>query len=301
MARQMWVLELESPATGRSERRRHGSMAESHAKITAADRLLEVMRHVRIVDLTVPIASDLPCQTPESYPFFLNVLNDYSLPRGRYLAHFISTGDHVGTHVDSPNHFVPATRTSLPSDFLASVQAAELPDNPRATVAELPIGQLMGPALVIDVRYRCEGVPPGEHTVFEHSPVITVDDVELWEHQHGPIQPGDVVIFWTGWTDRYYRRFPEGYSFDRSHPGLDARAVHYLADRGVRTLGIDTHGPGRLDDDVSPHWAMGIRDIASVVRLCNLGLLPARGAYFQFLPIKIEEVSGGLGRAIAFV
>ena len=276
-------------------------MAGSPAGITAADRLAEALRHVRIIDLTVPIADDLPCQTPESYPFFLNVLNDYTWPRGRYLAHFISTSDHVGTHVDSPNHFVPASREDLSSDLAAGKEGAEMPDTPRASVVELPIERLMGPADIIDVRYLCQGVLPGARTVFAHSPVITVEDVDRWERTHGPIQPGDVVIFWTGWTDQYYRRFPEGYSFDRSHPGLDAEVVHHLADRGVRTLGVDTHGPGRLEDDVSPHWAMGIRDVASVVRLCNLGQLPARGAYFQFLPIKIEEVSGGLGRAIAFV
>jgi len=276
-------------------------MTETQSETTAARRLVDLLRHVRIVDLTVPIASDLPCQTPESYPFFLNVLNYYNWPRGRYVAHFISTSDHVGTHVDSPNHFVPASREDLPADLLTSERAAELPETPRASVAELPIEQLMGPADVIDVRYRCRDVPAGERTVLAHSPVITEADVRDWEREHGAIQPGDVAIFWTGWADLHYRRFPEGYSFDRSHPGLDAEVVHYLADHGVRALGIDTHGPGRLEDDVSPHWAMGIRDVASVVRLCNLGQLPARGAFFLFLPIKIEGVSGGLGRAIAFV
>lgn len=276
-------------------------MTTKESAISAAGRLQDLLQHVRIVDLTVPIANDLPCQTPESYPFFLNVLNYYTWPRGRYIAHFISTSDHVGTHVDSPNHFVPPSTADLAGDHLAREHAAELPDTPRLSVAELPLEQLMGPADVIDVRHRCQDVPRGERTVLARSPVITEDDVRTWEREHGLIEPGDVVIFWTGWTDLYYRRFPDGYSFDRSHPGLDAGVVHHLADRGVRALGIDTHGPGRLEDDVSPHWAMGLRDIASVVRLCNLGQLPPRGAFFQFLPIKIEEVSGGLGRAIAYV
>jgi isatin hydrolase len=35
--------------------------------------------------------------------------------------------------------------------------------------------------------------------------------------------------------------------------------------------------------------------------LSRLGELPARGATFLFLPVKIGEGSGGPGRALAFI
>jgi kynurenine formamidase len=41
--------------------------------------------------------------------------------------------------------------------------------------------------------------------------------------------------------------------------------------------------------------------MAYVESLTQLGRLPARGAYFLFLPVKVEGSSGAPGRAVAFI
>lgn len=292
---------------------------------TAASAMKALLSSSRIVDLTVTMAPDLPVNPADEVPMHLNLNNYYNWPMGPFMWHFVSMDDHTGTHCDAPCHFVPPSLEDCPdlSAFASEAGAAsdaevgssapppavwppagfkyELPDTPAATVDKIPIEQIMGPAAVIDVRHLNDTVPPGRHTVLERSPIITVDEIQRWEQQHGDLEPGDVVLFRTGWLELYYRRFPEGYKLDRSHPGLVGETVHYLADRGVETIGIDAHGPGLLHDDFDSHWALGIRGMVMVEKVNNLAELPPRGAFFIFLPWKIEGISGGVGRAIAIV
>jgi kynurenine formamidase len=77
--------------------------------------------------------------------------------------------------------------------------------------------------------------------------------------------------------------------------------MEYLADRGVRTLGVDTNSTGSLQDDSGPHHAGLGRGMVFIERLTNLGRLPTRGAGFVFLGLKLEGGSGAAGRAIAMV
>ena len=62
----------------------------------------------------------------------------------------------------------------------------------------------MGPAVVIDVRAILDQAEPGQ------SPLITVDMIKADEEKNGEIQAGDVVIFYSGYVDKYYQPFPEG-------------------------------------------------------------------------------------------
>ena len=75
------------------------------------------------------------------------------------------------------------------------------------------------------------------------------------------------------------------------HDELFARAAGYPAPLGI----------GMFQDDYEPHLVAGHAGIIVVEKLTNLSELPARGAFFIFLPWKVKKASGGLGRAIAIV
>jgi kynurenine formamidase len=161
----------------------------------------------------------------------------------------------------------------------------------------------MGPADVIDVS-ALSGT--GEHGF---SPTIPPGRVQAWEERHGPIAAGDVVLLYSGW-DRYYQPGPEGqkYAHDAlvcgTAPGWpvpEPATIDYLHTRGVRCVGTDGVSIGGPRGGAPPHVAGLSKGMAYVELLTNLGRLPARGAYFLFLPVKVAGSSGGPGRAIAFV
>lgn len=69
----------------------------------------------------------------------------------------------------------------------------------------------------------------------------------------------------------------------------------------MKTVGIDAPSVGSVDDGAAVHQEALSRGMCFIEMLTNLGTLPVRGAFFVFLPLKIEGSSGGPGRAIAFL
>jgi kynurenine formamidase len=161
--------------------------------------------------------------------------------------------------------------------------------------------QLIGPAVVVDVRPLVEAAPKGDKTHLAESPWITRAYLEAWERENGQFEADEIVLFRSDWSDKYYKPLPEGFSYDRSHPAPSAEAIELLYERGVRHIGIDGRGIGAMQDDNTPHWAALGRGMYATENLTNLGKLPARGAIFVFLPHKFKGATGGLGRAIALI
>jgi len=151
------------------------------------------------------------------------------------------------------------------------------------------------------VRPLIEAAPRGEKTHLRESPVIARPYLEAWEAENGAFRAGDIVLFRTDWSDRYYRPYPEGFGYDRSHPAPGADAIELLHERGVRHIGIDARGIGLMQDDNTPHWAALGRGLVATENLTNLGKLPIRGAFFMFLPHKFLGATGGMGRAIGII
>jgi kynurenine formamidase len=226
--------------------------------------------------------------------FQTTVLNWYKDARGPFFTRLLSIEEHLGTHVDAPAHFIPDAKYELPHTTPYG----------GVTVEQLELEQMMGPADVIDMTHLTDTGPNGE------SPIITVDDVQRWETRFGQIAAHDIVIFRTDWTDRHYKKGPAGsrMGYDPiitktapAWPAPSAETMTYLVDLGVHCVGIDNHSMGLLQADAETHWAGLGRGTVFVERLTNLGLLPPRGAFFLFLPLKVEAAGGGPGRAIAFV
>ena len=254
----------------------------------------------KIIDLTVTIADDFPSYTAFGVPFIM-VQHDFydsikNSDYGPYFDHVIIMNEHTGTHCDAPCHMIP--------------DIEKYPDIPHAGVAgkitteKIPVKQTMGPAAVIDVTDLIGTGAPGI------SPIIKVERVKQWEEKNGELKIGDIVLFYTSWTDRYYKKFPEGYKLDRDcrllkksegWPAPDAETMNYLVEKGIKHVGVDTVSTGSIQDDNTPHWAGLSKGLVFTEKLTRLGELPPRGAYYIFLPLKIRGGSGGPGRAIAIL
>jgi kynurenine formamidase len=253
--------------------------------------LVRLIREAKLVDLSVTTGPTQPCSPPEGQRMGQYLFNHYSQPRGPFLEFVQIHDDHTGTHIDAPSHFIPATETGLPH--------AGAPGS--ITIEQLDLRQLIGPAVVVDVRPLVEAAPKGEKTHLRESPWITKAFLETWEKEYGAFTEGEIVLFRSDWSDTYYKPFPEGFFYDRSHPAPAEDAIILLHERGVRHIGIDGRGIGAMQDDYTPHWAALGRGMVATENLTNLGLLPTRGALFVFLPHKFEGATGGMGRAIALI
>jgi kynurenine formamidase len=255
---------------------------------------LDLFRNITVVDLSVLVSEELPGTWPTVTPYHAMLVNWYTDWRGPCYTRLLAIEEHVGTHCDAPAHFIPHEKYGLPHSTPYG----------GVTVEQLELEQFMGPAAVIDVTHLTDTGEPGQ------SPIISTDDIRQWEEQHGKINPGDVVLLRTDWTDRHYRKAPEGnrFAYDPiiaksapAWPAPSADTMTYLVDQGVRCVGIDNNSMGPLQADAEPHWAGLGRGTVFVERMTNLRLLPPRGALFLFLPIKIEGGSGAPGRAIGLV
>lgn len=267
------------------------------------DALVGALSDFDVVDLTVLLAEDLPAAWPTHMPFQRKVYNWYGgVPgqiqpihgfRGPYQTAWLTLDEHCGTHIDAPSHFIPPPDSGLP-------EAGELGNQ---SLEKLELKKMFGPAAVIDVTALSEA---GENGV---SAEITPEHIAAWEATHGRLTADDIVLFRSDWDKRYVP-MPEGngYVFDSfimkqgpgwPTPGIPALA--HLLDRGVTTIGLDGVSVGAAHQGVPAHvYGLG-RGMMYVELLANLNQIPPRGAFFMFLPLKIQGGSAGPGRAIAFV
>ena len=234
----------------------------------------------RWVDLTHPFSEET-IYWPTANGFAKETVFEGKTEGGYYYSAFnYRAAEHGGTHLDAPVHFAEGRR------------AAD----------QIPLEQLIGPAVVIDVSPKAGG---------DRDYQITPDDVRTWEAEHGEVPGGAIVLFNTGsaqfWPDRIkYMGTDErgaGAVAKLHFPGIHPDTARFLAEeRGIRAVGLDTpsidHGQSK---DFMTHRVLAERDIPGLENVANLDGLPPTGATVVALPMKIEGGSGGPLRIVAFV
>ena len=161
-----------------------------------------------VVDLSVTTGEEYPVAYPDQPQFKYIPLTWFKRRRGptgvsggvrkdiaAVSAYQIT--EHTGTQIDFPPHFIPPPGVNA-NGVHGSAQG-------RHTGDKFPLTSLMGPAVVMDLR----AVLAGNHAKGK-SAEVHADWIERWEARYGRVQPGDVPLLFSGYTDRYYKRFPEG-------------------------------------------------------------------------------------------
>jgi kynurenine formamidase len=195
-----------------------------------------------------------------------------------YSAYSISTPEHGGTHLDAPIHFSEKGRTS----------------------DQIPVAQLIAPAVVIDVSAKAR-------TNADYR--LTAEDVRQFERAHGTIKPGSIVLLRTDWSKRwpnkkaYLGDDTPGQTTKLHFPSFGVEAAKLLVEvRKAGAIGLDTpsidYGPST---DFMVHRIAGAANVPGLENLTNLDQLPPTGAIVIALPMKIERGSGGPLRAVAIV
>jgi kynurenine formamidase len=229
------------------------------------------------VDLTHPF-DESTLYWPTAEPFALEVVAEGETESGWYAANSFCAAEHGGTHLDAPVHF----------------------HEDGHAVDEVPLEQLVGPGVVIDVSAMTAGNPAYR---------LTPEDLERHEAQHGPVPRNAIVLLRTDWSDRwpdvleYLGDDTPGDASRLTFPSYGEAAARTLVEeRGVAVLGVDT---ASIDYGASPdfpvHRLAAAQQVVGLENLTNLNLLPATGFTVVALPMKIAGGSGGPVRVIAML
>lgn len=234
----------------------------------------------RIVDLTYAFDAN-SVYWPTAEQFKLETDFEGMTDKGYfYSAYRYSAAEHGGTHLDSPVHFAKG----------------------RYTVDELPLQQLIGAAIVVDVTAQCAANPDY---------LVSVADFENWEKRNGKIPAGTIVLLRTGFGKFYPDRKKYLGTEERGaeavaklhFPGLDPAAARWITtNRSIKAIGLDTasidYGQSTLFES---HRALFEKNVPAFENVANLDHLPAKGFSVIALPMKIKGGSGGPLRIIAIV
>jgi len=237
------------------------------------------LRTAGLVDLTHPFDEKTIYWPTSPSRFALERLSAGMTEGGFfYAANSFCTPEHGGTHLDAPFHFA---REGWTAD-------------------QIPLRQLVGPAVVIDVRGQAEKDPDY---------LLSLGDARAWEKRHGAVPAGAIVLLRTGWSGRWPDR--RGYLGDDTpgdasklhFPSYGKEAAEYLVrERHAGALGVDTasidYGPSK---DFLVHRIAAAANVPGLENLTNLGQLPEAGAWVIALPMKIAGGSGGPLRAVALL
>jgi len=241
----------------------------------------ELMAAGKWIDLTYSFSSETIYWPNNPTGFKLDTQFNGTTAGGFYYSsNAYSSPEHGGTHLDAPVHFAKG----------------------KWSVDQVPLSQLTGEAVVIDVSEKAKSNPDYQ---------VVPADVEAWEKVNGKIPADAIVLFKTGWGKfypdavKYIGTAEKGQAavtklhFPSVHPDL---AAWLLKNRKIKALGVDTpsvdYGQSK---DFKTHQLLYAQNIPGFENVAGLDLLPAKGAYIVALPMKIKDGTGAPLRIIAWV
>jgi kynurenine formamidase len=240
---------------------------------------------IEVVDLTAPLSSDTPIlRLPEPFantvPFELEEISRYDDRGPAWYWNNIRTGEHTGTHLDAPVHWVTA--------------------KDGADVSQIAPQRLIAPAAVIDVSDRVAADPDF---------LLEVDDVRRWEDANGPLPTGGWLLLRTGWDARSgdQEAFLNANETGPHTPGVSIEAAKWLAEEapviglGVETVGTDAGAAHSFDPPFPCHSFLLGAGKYGLTQLQNLHRLPPTGTVVVASPLPIVGGSGSPTRVLALV
>lgn len=231
--------------------------------------LVDALEGARMIDLTRRLEPGIP-----SYPthpkYFQMPWRSMGDPAEM---NQLVLGEHTGTHVDAPSHFV---REGDPA---------------RRHIDELSLHGFFGRAVTMTF-----GPFAGRNEFVRGA------DIEAWERDNVALRRGDIVLVNFQWAGRW-TQVPEGFRFLEDWPGLSRDASELLRDRGVKAVGTDcvSLDPGDGGGgELAAHYTLLPAGILIMENVAHLDQLPPE-SFVMALPLPIANGTGSPVRAVAFV
>ena len=232
----------------------------------------------RLVDLTYTF-DESTLVWPRNLPFHREgTTKGGTQTEAWYATGQIVLSEHAGTHMDAPIHFAQGQRG----------------------IDQIPVEDLTGPAIVIDVR---SGVAA------DRDYRLSVEDIQRWESRYGTIPAGAIVMMLTGWgrywndRERYFGTNTPDLPTTLHFPGFSSEAAKFLVtERHIHGIGIDTpsidHGPSQ---EFPVHRIVNGAGLYGLENVARLDEIPPTGGRLLALPMKIAGGTGAPARIIAIL
>ena len=233
--------------------------------------LLDALRtgRVEVVDLTAPLHSGtpvlkLPPPFANTAPFALTERSRYDERGPAWYWNNISTGEHTGTHLDAPIHWITGGTAT--------------------TCRRCRSTKLVAPAAVLD--FSAEGAKNPDF-------LLEVEHIRAWEAEHGAAARGRLAALphRLGRAQRGLRRFPRTPNETGPHtPGISVECARWLAEEapvigiGVETVGTDAGAAHSFDPAFPCHSFLlgagkyGLTQLQNLAQLARHGCGRARRA-----------------------
>ncbi len=229
------------------------------------------LRKFRLVDLTHSVLPTMP-HWPGDPPTVVEPVTD--IRREGYGLNRIIIGEHSGTHVGAPRHFIADGKD----------------------ISQIPADRLMVPGVKISVRNEALNNPDF---------LLLPEHISGWQGSFGQLPPQSFVLVETGWSRHWDRpRAYLGSEGSKMHfPGVSKMAAELLAhDYHLAGIGIDTAGiDGGMSADFAANKILAANDCLHLENLTNLDQLPAKGFSLFIGALPIETGSGSPCRVIAML
>lgn len=185
----------------------------------------------------------------------------------------VSYWEHVGTHMDAPNHF-----------------------SEGSTVEKIPAEDLVLPLAVIDIKAKATRDPLA---------LVTLEDVKAWESKHGRIPERACLAMDSGWAAHVNTPRFKSLNADGAHqqPGFHIDAINFIMEkRNVVSIAVDTFSFDNLHaPEADVHYAWLGDERWGIENVNNLDDVPAVGATIVVGQPKIQGGTGGPNRVMALV
>lgn len=240
---------------------------------------------IRVVDLTQTLSAEFPTiQLPPQFgqcaPFRIEEVSRYDERGPAWYWNNISMNEHTGTHFDAPVHWVSG------KDF------------PNNTVDTIPAGNLIAPAVVIDI---------SKEVAKNSDYLLTVPALQAWEASYGRIPDGAWVLLRTDWSKKSGADYANVKADGAHTPGPDVDSIKWLVEQrdvigfGTETIGTDAGQAFAFQPPFPAHFFMHGKGRYGLQCLCNLDQLPPTGTLVIAPPLKIKGGSGSPLRVLALV
>ena len=240
---------------------------------------------IEVLDLTAPLSERTPIlQLPEPFgntvTFALEEISRYDDRGPAWYWNNFRTGEHTGTHLDAPIHWVTG--------------------QDKDDVSQVPVHRLVAPAAVLD--FTAEAAADADF-------LLEIDHIKGWEAEHGPLPDGGWLLFRSGWDSRSHDQeaFLNADATGPHTPGISIECARWLADEapvigvGVETAGTDAGAAHSFHPPFPCHSFLLGADKYGLTQLQNLASLPPTGAVVIAGPLPIVGGSGSPARVLALV
>ncbi len=225
-----------------------------------------------LVDLTHTLNAAFPFIPVRKLTYPFKLIPMATLAKNGVAANSWQIHEHLGTHIDAPNHFIAGEKS----------------------LDQIALEDLIVPVVVVDISAKA-----GRN----RDATLSVEDLRQFETHYGKIPAHCCVMMYSGWEKHLNDSLFVGLDRQQKkhYPGFSNEAIQFLvAERNIAGIGVDvlSFDPG-TDENYTGHKILFAAGKWGVECVANLAKIPKTGATLLVGAPKVEGATGGFARIMA--